>query len=240
VPREQGLALAGEHRCGRTEVTLPLHDEAMVSPISAVPWAVTLWRDLPEEVLRRAKNRAGCPSVSRRRPCVKRASPASAATGAARRGAGDERPTACRVPREQGLALAGEHRCGRTEVTLPLHDEAMVSPISAVPWAVTLWRDLPEEVLLAATEHLHSCVVHAGVSKEGHVAWFATWGEGEQAAAFDAEHCALKPLFDELRAQGLEIHVISGVGYPTPVFTLAEVEALATDLSCVVEPPASL
>jgi len=46
----------------------------------------------------------------------------------------------------------------------------MVSPISAVPWAVTLWRDLPEEVLLAATEHLHSCVVHAGVSKEGHVA----------------------------------------------------------------------
>jgi hypothetical protein len=124
---------------------------------------------------------------------------------------------------------------------LPLHGTgAEVSPISAVPWAVTLWRDLPEEVLLAATEHLHSCVVHAGVSKEGHVAWFATWGEGEQAAAFDAEHCALKPLFDELRAQGLEIHVISGVGYPTPVFTLAEVEALATDLSCVVEPPASL
>jgi hypothetical protein len=33
----------------------------------------------------------------------------------------------------------------------------------------------------------------------------------------------------------LEIHVISGVGYPTPVFTLAEVEALATDLSRVVE-----
>jgi hypothetical protein len=66
----------------------------------------------------------------------------------------------------------------RRSLTLPLHDEAMVSPISAVPWAVTLWRDLPEEVLLAATEHLHSCVVHAGVSKEGHVAWFATWGAG--------------------------------------------------------------
>ena len=73
--------------------------------------------------------------------------------------------------------------------------------------------------------------------KEGGVRWFTTWGEGEQAAAFDAEHCALKPLFDELRAQGLEIHVISD---PTPVFTLAEVEALTTDLSCVVEPPASL
>ena len=133
------------------------------------------------------------------------------------------------------LRRAGDDAGARSSLMLPLHDKAEVSPISAVPWAVTLWRDLPEEVLLAATEHLHSCVVHAGVSKEGHVAWFATRGEGEQAAAFDAEHCALKPLFDELRAKGLEIHVISGVGYPTPVFTLEEVEALASALSRVVE-----
>jgi hypothetical protein len=72
------------------------------------------------------------------------------------------------------------------------------------------------------------------VSKEGHVAAFAQRGEGAQAAAFDRRHRALQPLFAQLRARGLEISVISGVGYPTPVFTLEGVEALALALSRVV------
>ena len=51
------------------------------------------------------------------------------------------------------------------------------------------------------------------------MAAFATRGEGEQADPFDHDHRALRPLFDELRARGLEIHVILAVGYPTRVFT---------------------
>ena len=123
---------------------------------------------------------------------------------------------------------------GRSMLTLPLHEAAEVSPISAVPWAVTLWRDLGEDVLLAAAAHLHSWVVREGVSKEGHVAAFATRGEGEQADPFDHDHRALRPLFDELRARGLEIHVISAVGYPTRVFTLEAMEELATAIHAVV------
>ena len=119
-------------------------------------------------------------------------------------------------------------------LTLPLHEAAEVSPISAVPWAVTLWRDLGEDVRLAAAAHLHSWVVREGVSKEGHVAAFATRGEGEQADPFDHDHRALRPLFDELRARGLEIHVISAVGYPTRVFTLEAMEELATAIHAVV------
>ena len=115
-----------------------------------------------------------------------------------------------------------------------LHEAAEVSPISAVPWAVTLRRDLGEDVLLAAAAHLHSWVVREGVSKEGHFAAFATRGEGERADAFDHDHHALRPLFDELRARGLEIHVISAVGYPTRVFTLEAMEELATAIHAVV------
>jgi hypothetical protein len=133
------------------------------------------------------------------------------------------------------LRRAGDDAGALSSLMLPLHDKAEVSPIAAVPWAVTLWRDQPERVMLAATAHLHRWVVRAGVSKEGHVAAFAQRGEGAQAAAFDRRHRALQPLFAQLRARGLEISVISGVGYPTPVFTLEGVEALALALSRVVE-----
>jgi len=134
------------------------------------------------------------------------------------------------------LRRAGDAAGARSSLMLPLHGTgAEVSPIAAVPWAVTLWRDQPERVLVAATAHVHRWVVRKGVSKEGHVAAFAQRGEGAQAAAFDRRHRALQPLFAQLRARGLEISVISGVGYPTPVFTLEGVEALALALSRVVE-----
>ena len=42
------------------------------------------------------------------------------------------------------LWQAGTAAGAQRSLTLPLHDAAMVSPISAVPWAVTLWRDLSE------------------------------------------------------------------------------------------------
>ncbi|KOO31877.1 hypothetical protein Ctob_015837 [Chrysochromulina tobinii] len=132
------------------------------------------------------------------------------------------------------LRRAGDDAGALSSLMLPLHDKAEVSPIAAVPWAVTLWRDQPERVMLAATAHLHRWVVRAGVSKEGHVAAFAQRGVGAQAAAFDRRHRVLQPLFAQLRARGLEISVISGVGYPTPVFTLEGVEALASALSRVV------
>jgi hypothetical protein len=54
------------------------------------------------------------------------------------------------------LWQAGNAAGAQRSLTLPLHDAAMVSPISAVPWAVTLWRDLSEGVLLAAT-CWHAC-----------------------------------------------------------------------------------
>ena len=110
-----------------------------------------------------------------------------------------------------------------------------------VPWAATLWSDVGEPTLDAASAHLQKLIVEAGrrgdksVYKAGHLALALERGDGEAAKAFDEEHAALQPLLEAFRQWGLEVGVVAAVGYWDARLSVARYGAVADHLEAICE-----